>query len=230
MDSEVPPGGGAPAFAPAPAPAAAPASAPASAPAPAPASAPTSAPASAPAPAIEELDAPGYEAAIPALAALLVDAVEGGASVNFIAGVTAEETAAWWAERLPQVADGTITVLVARDRHTGALVGSSILIRSRNPNAPHRAEVGKVIVHRSVRRQGLGRALMAAIEARARADGRWLLILDTTVGTAADALYRSLGWQVLGTMPNHAYTAAGVLSDTTYFWKDLRDTTEPDEA
>jgi len=179
---------------------------------------------------IEELDAAGYAAAIPALAALLVDAVEGGASVNFIAGVTVEEAAAWWAERIAQVADGTIAVLVARDRASGTLVGSTILIRSPNPNSRHRAEVGKVIVHRSVRRQGLGRALMAAIEARARADGRWLLILDTTAGTAADALYRSMGWQVLGTMPNHAYTAGGVLSDTTYFWKDLRDPVETDEA
>lgn len=173
-------------------------------------------------PVISALDAAGYEAAIPALAALLVDAVEGGASVNFLAGVTLDQAAAWWVERLPQVADGTITPIVAVDPGSGSLVGSTIIIRSRNPNSPHRAEIGKVIVHRSFRRRGLGRALMAAAEDRARADGRWLLILDTTAGTAADALYRSMGWQVLGTMPNHAYTSRGALSDTTYFWKDLR--------
>lgn len=174
-------------------------------------------------PAIETLDADGYVAAIPSLAALLVDAVEGGASVNFLAGVTHDEAAAWWTERIPQVADGTISPLVAVDPATGAIVGSTILIRSRNPNSPHRAEVGKVIVHRTARRRGIGRALMAATEARARADGRWLLILDTTAGSAADELYRALGWRVLGTMPNHAYRADGTLSDTTYFWKDLRE-------
>jgi GNAT superfamily N-acetyltransferase len=170
------------------------------------------------------LDAEGYVAAIPGLAALVLDAVAGGASVNFMAGVTVEEAAAWWRERIPQVADGTITVFVAwaRDGEPGAIIGSTILIRSRNQNSPHRAEIGKVIVRRSARRRGIGRALMEAAEARARADGRWLLILDTEAGSEADAFYRSLGWHVLGTMPNHAYRSNGVLSPTTYFWKDLR--------
>ena len=176
-------------------------------------------------PVIEVLDAAGYKAAIPALTELLVDAVEGGASVNFLAGVTKEQAAAWWSERIPQVADGTVTAFVATERGTGTLLGSTILIRSRNPNAPHRAEIGKVIVRRTARRRGLGRALMAAAEERARADGRWLLILDTEAGSAADELYRSLGWRVLVTMPNHAYKSTGVLAPTTYFWKDLR---EPD--
>jgi GNAT superfamily N-acetyltransferase len=173
------------------------------------------------------LEADAYEAAIPELAALIVDAVEGGASVNFMAGVTPEEAAAWWAERSPQIADGTMTLFVARSpgiegRPGGPIVGSTLLIRSRNANSPHRAEVAKVIVHRSARRRGLGRALMDAAEARALAEGRWLLILDTEAGTAADALYRATGWQVLGTMPNHAYRSNGVLAPTTYFWKDLR--------
>ena len=171
---------------------------------------------------IAVLDSSRYATAIPGLAALVVDAVAGGASVNFMAGVTHAEAAAWWSARIPQVADGTITVFVATDAASGALVGTTILIRSRNANSPHRAEVGKVIVHRSVRRRGLGRALMEAVEAAARAEGRWLLLLDTEAGSAADALYRALGWQVLGTMPNHAYRSDGRLSDTTYFWKDLR--------
>jgi hypothetical protein len=63
---------------------------------------------------------------------------------------------------------------------------------------------------------------MAAVENHARAEGRWLLILDTEAGSAADALYRATGWRVLGTMPNHAYRSDGRISDTTYFWKDLR--------
>ena len=178
-------------------------------------------------PLVTALEPSAYEAAIPELSALLVDAVEGGASVNFLAGVTIAEAAGWWEERIPQVVDGTITAFVIRDEQGGPIVGSTILIRSRNPNAPHRAEIGKVIVRRAARRRGLGRALMAAAEARARADGRWLLILDTEAGSPADALYRALGWQVLGTMPNHAYKSNGVLAPTTYFWKDLRGTVKP---
>lgn len=177
---------------------------------------------------VEELDPGSYRAAVPELAALVLDAVAGGASVNFLAGATDLEARAWWDARARDVADGTTTALVARRvagdgvAH-GPIVGSTLLIRSRNQNSPHRAEIGKVLVHRSVRRQGLARALMTAAEAVARRDGRWLLILDTEAGSAADALYRSLGWQVLGTMPNHAYRSDGVLAPTTYFWKDLRE-------
>ena len=178
--------------------------------------------------AIAALDTDGYVAAIPGLAALLVDAVEGGASVNFLAGVTDQEARAWWTARIADIADGTTTAFVATvaasdaGRGSDTIVGSTLLIRSRNQNSPHRAEIAKVLVHRSARRRGLGRALMDAAEARARADGRWLLILDTEAGSDADAFYRSMGWQELGTMPNHAFRADGVLAPTTYFWKDLR--------
>jgi GNAT superfamily N-acetyltransferase len=175
-------------------------------------------------PVVATLDAEAYAATIPGLAELIVDAIEGGASVNFLAGVTAAETVGWWRARLPQVADGTITAFVATDPGSGRVVGSTLLVRSRNPNSPHRAEIAKVIVHRTARRRGLGRALMEAAEAAAMAEGRWLLILDTEAGSAADTFYRSLGWQVLGTMPNHAYRSDGVLAPTTYFWKDLRAT------
>jgi GNAT superfamily N-acetyltransferase len=170
---------------------------------------------------IERLDPADYVDSIPALADLLKDAVDGGAGVNFLAGVTTEQAAAWWLERIPHVTDGTISVFVARDA-TGRIVGSTILIRSRNQNSMHRAEIGKVLVHREARRQGIGRALMQAAETEARGEGRWLLILDTVAGSAADSLYRSLGWQVLGTMPDHGRLPDGTLWPTTYFWKDLR--------
>jgi GNAT superfamily N-acetyltransferase len=173
---------------------------------------------------IVALEPAEYEAAIPGLGELILDAVAGGGSVNFLAGVTPEEARAWWADRASDVGDGTTSVFVARDRgdDDGRLVGCTLLVRSRNQNAPHRAEIAKVLVDRSARRRGIGRALMEAAEARARADGRWLLILDTEADTPADAFYRSLGWTVLGTMPNHAYTSSGVLAPTTYFYKDLR--------
>jgi GNAT superfamily N-acetyltransferase len=176
---------------------------------------------------IEALDPDAYVAAIPGRAALVVDAVEGGASVNFLAGVTLAQAAAWWSDRIPEIVAGTTTAFVVIEPDgtalgSGPIVGTTLLIRSRNQNSPHRAEIGKVLVHHSARRRGLGRALMEAAEARAGADGRWLLVLDTEAGSAADAFYRSLGWQELGTMPNHAYRSDGVLAPTTYFWKDLR--------
>ena len=170
---------------------------------------------------IKRLDPAGYLAAIPALAELLRDAVEGGASVNFLADVTTDEAATWWRDRVTQVADGSITALVARDRE-GGIVGSTLLMRATQPNAPHRAEIGKVLVHRRARRQGIARALMDAAETVARDDGRWLLILDTHTGTEAEAMYLALGWQRVGEIPNHSLTADGTLKSATYFWKDLR--------
>ena len=171
-------------------------------------------------PTIRELDAPSYAGAIPGLAALLVDAVDGGASVNFVAGVTLAQAAGWWTERFDQVRDGVISAIVALDH--AVVVGSVLLIRSTSPNSPHRAEIGKVLVLQSARRRGIARALMAAAEDRAKTDGRWLLVLDTVTGSAADSMYRALGWQELGVMPNHALLTDGTPAPTTFFWKDLR--------
>ena len=78
--------------------------------------------------------------------------VAGGSSVNFLAGVTAAEAAAWWAARTDSVARGETAAFVAVDG--GRIVGSTLLIRALQANAPHRAEIAKVIVHRE--RAGVG--------------------------------------------------------------------------
>lgn len=169
---------------------------------------------------VEALEPDAYEAAIPALADLVVDAVAGGASINFLADVTPAFAAAWWRARLDEVRDGTTTLFVARDGNR--IVGSTLLIRSTNANSPHRAEIGKVIVHRSARRRGLARALMTAAEDHSRAEGRWMLVLDTVTGSDADAMYRALGWQETGTVPDYALLPDGRPWPATFFWKDLR--------
>ena len=97
-----------------------------------------------------------------------------------------------------------------------------LLIRSPNPNSPHRAEIAKVIVHRSARRRGVATALMTAAETVARGEGRWLLVLDTETGSAAETFYRSTGWHEAGTIPDYALLTDGTLAPATWFWKDLR--------
>jgi GNAT superfamily N-acetyltransferase len=169
----------------------------------------------------EPLTADTFAAAIPELADVLADAVDSGASVNFLLPFAAAQAAAWWASRADEVARGDFRPVVARV--DGAIVGCAVLIPSRKQNSPHRAEVVKVLVHRRARRRGIASGLMVAIEELALAEGRWLLLLDTTTGSAADRMYRKLGWSPFGEVPNHALTAAGDLSDTTYFFKDLRD-------
>lgn len=169
---------------------------------------------------VEPLDPDAYEAAIPELAALVVDAVAGGASINFLSDVTLASAGAWWRARLDEIRDGTTTLFIARDGDR--IVGSTLLMRSTNANSPHRAEIGKVIVHRTARRRGLARALMSAAEDHARAEGRWLLVLDTVTGSDADAMYRALGWHETGIVPDYALLPDGRPWPATFFWKDLR--------
>ena len=183
------------------------------------------APGAAPVPEIRRLDAEDYAAAVPALGALLLDAVEGGASVNFLAGLTLAEATAWWADRAPLVAARSMIPFVAVDAD-GAVLGSTLLFPAPQPNGPHRAEVGKVLVLRSARRRGIAQALMAAAEAHAVEIGRWLLFLDTHEGTEAETMYRELGWTEIGRFPDHSLTTTGTLLAAVFFWKDLRGSDE----
>jgi GNAT superfamily N-acetyltransferase len=170
--------------------------------------------------AYEAIAADDYDAAVPGLGEVLADAVASGASVNFLLPFSVADATAWWAARAGAIARGDERPIVARV--DGRIVGCAVLVPSRKANSPHRAEVVKVLVHRDARRRGIGAGLMAAIEELALADGRWLLILDTTTGSDADRLYRQLGWVPFGEVPNHALRADGTLSDTTYFFNDLR--------
>ncbi|MFA5122489.1 GNAT family N-acetyltransferase [Zavarzinia sp.] len=168
---------------------------------------------------IRRLDAAEAEARLAELAAVLRDAVEHGASVNFMAGLTAEDAAGFWRGQLPGLAAGEKHLLVAEAG--GRIVGTVMLMFAPQPNAPHRAEVGKMLVHSSQRRQGLGRRLLGAAETAARAAGRSLLMLDTESGSAGDHLYRACGWTAFGQVPGHSHKPDGPLAETTFFYKVL---------
>lgn len=170
---------------------------------------------------IEELDAEAAERELPALAAIMRACVEGGASVNFVLPFTQADSEAWWRRTvLPALRDGERRLLVARVE--GRILGTVQLAFAPQPNQPHRAEVTKLLVHPDGRRLGLGRALMTRLEEMARASGRRLLILDTVEGSAAQRLYESLGWTLLGVVPRFALsTDRTVLEGSAFFWKEL---------
>ena len=165
---------------------------------------------------IEELARPAAESDIRELAALLLDAVASGASVGFLETLTQAEAEAWWRKRL---GDERAVILVARDA-TG-IAGTVQLLPAPMPNQPHRADVAKLQVHRRARGQGLGRALMNAIEERARAAGFTLLTLDTKRGDAAERLYEATGWTRVGVIPRYAQDPDGAFCDTVVFFKPL---------
>ena len=159
------------------------------------------------------------EARLDELSAILADAVAHGASVNFMAGFSDDDGREFWRNQLPGIAAGERRLFVADD---GArLVGTVLLAFARQPNAPHRGEIGKMLVLSSARRQGLGRRLLAAAEEGAREAGRTLLLLDTETGSAGDRLYRSCGWTEIGSVPGHSFTPDGRLAETTLFCKTL---------
>ena len=168
---------------------------------------------------IIRLDGPTFDAAIPDLAVILADAVAGGASVGFLLPFTPEDAATWWQSIERDVVRGNVLVIAARlDRR---VVGTAQLRLAPLPNAPHRAEVAKVLVHRSARRRGVATALMHEIERLAREEGRTLLVLDTIAGSDAVKLYTELGWTRVGEIPGYAGMPDGALRPTTIFYREL---------
>jgi GNAT superfamily N-acetyltransferase len=168
---------------------------------------------------VRALSAAEAEARLAELADLLVDAVAQGASVNFLAGFTAAQAMAFWRTQLPGLAAGERQMFVVDDG--GLLLATVVLSYAPQPNAAHRAEIGKMLVRSSARRRGLGRRLLAAAEAAARDAGRTLLMLDTESGSAGDLLYRGCGWIEAGRVPDHARRPNGELAETTLFYKRL---------
>lgn len=169
--------------------------------------------------AIRPLAATEAETRLAELAAILVDAVAHGASVNFLAGLAAPEAAAFWRGQMPGLADGSRILLVAET--DGRLVGTVVLTLAPQPNAPHRAEIGKMLVLARLRRRGLGRRLLTAAEDTARAHGRTLLLLDTQTDSAGERLYESCGWTAFGIVPGHALMPDGRPAPTTFFYKQV---------
>jgi GNAT superfamily N-acetyltransferase len=165
------------------------------------------------------LDAPVADTALDQLAAVLVDCVEGGASVSFMSPFSHAEALAFFRKVAGSVASGDTVLLAAR--LDGRIVGTVQLGLDTPPNQPHRADIRKLLVHRSARGHGVGAALMAQLEEEARRRGRWLLVLDTVPGENGYRLYVREGWTRTGIIPDYAMFPDGRLCDTAVFWKRL---------
>ncbi|OJH38976.1 GNAT family N-acetyltransferase [Cystobacter ferrugineus] len=168
------------------------------------------------------LDATEAASHLDALVELLRDSVNSGASVGFLPPLEAAEARAYWEGVVLELASPSRGLAVARV--DGRIVGTAQLAEADKANARHRAEVSKVLVHSSVRRQGLGAALMRALEARARERGKSTLVLDTREGDPSERLYQSLGWIRAGVIPRYAQSADGALHGTVLYYKLLDET------
>ena len=168
---------------------------------------------------ITALDAQQARRYLDSLVAVLEDAVASGASVGFLPPLDAAEARDYWAQVIEAVAAGHRILLAAI--HDDQCIGAAQLDLARMPNGRHRAEVMKLLVHSSARRQGIGRALMTEIENAARSAGRTLLVLDTKRGDAAEQLYHRLGYIPAGIIPGYALNSTGHPHDTVFFYKSL---------
>ena len=155
------------------------------------------------------------------LSDVLIDCVEGGASVSFMLPMTRGKAEAFWRGASASVARGERFVLAAEDA-AGAIVGTVQVILAQPENQPHRGDLAKMLVHRRARRQGIGEALLVAAERRALRTGKTLLVLDTA-SDDAERLYVRRGWQRCGQIPQYALWPDGRPCATTYFFKFLRE-------
>ena len=159
-------------------------------------------------------------ACIEALADVLIDCVEGGASVSFMLPLPREKALQFWRGVADGVARAERVLLIAQDGE-GQMLGTVQIILSMPDNQPHRADVAKMLVHRKARRRGVAQRLLAALDDAAREAGKSVLVLDTVTGGDAERLYQRAGWQRAGAVPKYALMPDGEFCGTTFFYKHL---------
>jgi GNAT superfamily N-acetyltransferase len=159
------------------------------------------------------------ESELAQLGDVLVDCVDGGASVSFMHPLVRERALAFWRGVADGVAAGERALLVAED--TAGICGTVQLVLKQPDNQPHRADLAKMLVHRRARRRGLGASLMQAAEAAGRDSGKTLLVLDAVTNGDAARLYERLGWERVGDIPDYALLPRGGFCSTTVYFRKL---------
>jgi GNAT superfamily N-acetyltransferase len=157
---------------------------------------------------------------IEALGDVLIDCVEGGASVSFLLPMTRAKADAFWRGCADSAARGERVILVAEESD-GQIVGTVSVVLAQPENQPHRGDIAKTLVHRRVRGKGVGAALLAEAERVAAEHGKTLLVLDTVTGSDGDRLYVRQGWHRVGEIPDYALWPDGRPCPTTVFYKRL---------
>jgi GNAT superfamily N-acetyltransferase len=158
------------------------------------------------------------ESDVDGLCDVLIDCVEGGASVGFMQPMTRDKALRFWRKVADSAAREERILFVAEEE--GQIVGTVQVVFDLPENQPHRADVNKMIVRRSQRKKGVGEALMRAAEDAAKQAGRTLLVLDTA-SADAERLYERCGFHRVGAVPNFALLPQGGYCDTVFFYKQL---------
>jgi len=169
---------------------------------------------------IRQLDSADALECVGVLSDILIDCVQGGASVSFMMPISRQTAEDFWIK----VVEGTRRnerILLVAENAAGQIVGTVQLITAQPENQPHRADVAKMLVHREARRQGVARRLLEEVDKVARSAGKSVLVLDTVTGGDASRLYERAGWQRVGDVPNYARMPDGTFCGTTFFHKQV---------
>lgn len=166
------------------------------------------------------LDADSVAFRIDELSEVLTDCVNQGASLGFMLPFDLPKARGFWTSVMKSVLRDERLVLAAENA-CGEIVGTVQLIHQQPENQPHRADVAKLLVHSSARRQGIARQLMATLEEHALKHNKTQLVLDTETGSDAELFYHSCDWLKAGVIPDYAMTPDGVMTGTTVFYKSL---------
>ena len=151
------------------------------------------------------------------LARVLIDCVESGASVSFMSPLSIEKAESFFEKVFDGIERNERILLAAFEGDE--LLGTVQIVTAMPENQPHRADIAKLLVHRSARNKGIGEQLMTRAEEVAKLAGKTLLVLDTVTGAAGERLYERLGWTKAGVVPNYARLPDGTPCSTTIFWK-----------
>lgn len=150
---------------------------------------------------------------------LLINSVNNGASVGFIAPLAQDEARQYWLQVDSDLQQGKRLLLAQfiADKLAGAIQ----LSLCPKANGRHRAEVEKLMVHTDFRQRGIAKQLLIYAEKIALDNQRTLLVLDTRTGDVSSHLYRRQGYIEVGQIPSYVCNSENKFESTTYFYKQL---------
>ncbi|ETR94805.1 GNAT family N-acetyltransferase [Acinetobacter lactucae] len=153
------------------------------------------------------------------LTLLLEDSVNNGASIGFLAPIEMNQVVNYWREVNHKLSQGNCRLWIAIQ--DGKIVGSVQLSLVSKKNGVHRAEVEKLMVLTSARKQGIATLLMSELENFSREKGLRLLVLDTREGDVSELLYSKIGFVRVGVIPSFALSSNGNYDGTAIYYKKL---------
>jgi phosphinothricin acetyltransferase len=116
-------------------------------------------------------------------------------------------------------------VFVAEDASTGKVIGFASLTLMSDKTGYRFTRENTVIITPAYHRQGIGRALLAALLDEARAQGlRLIVALVTSTNHGSIELHKAMGYEVMGTLRNAGYKF-GQWHSTVYLQIDLQEET-----